>query len=203
MNKNNYKKGFSLVEIVVVTGILGMIMLAVASFQRNVIVYNKYSQDTLSSIQDARNIIRIMVKDLRTASQGNNGSYALANTATSTITFYSDTDGDGLKEQVRYYISSSTLIRGSIKPSGNPIGYTAGETNTILAYNIRNGTSTALFEYFDDTYTGTSSPLTYPLSVADIKLVKINLLINADPNKTPIPKLYTSQVTLRNLKDNL
>lgn len=203
MNKNNYKKGFSLVEIVVVTGILGMIVLAVTSFQRNVIVYNKYSQDTLAGIQDARNILRIMVKDLRTASQGNNGSYAIANSATNTITFYSDTDGDGLKEQIRYYIASSTLIKGSITPSGSPIAYSGNETNTILAYNIVNGTSTALFEYFDDTYTGTSSPMTYPLNVADIKLVKINILINADPNKIPIPKLYTSQVTLRNLKDNL
>ncbi len=198
------KKGFTLAEIVVVVGILGFIMVAIGSFQRNVFVYNKYSQDSISSAQDARNILRVMVKDLRTTSPSNNGAYAIAQAATNTITFFSDTDGDGLKEQIRYYIATTTLKKGSIKPTGSPATYnSANEIFFTLAYNIKNATSTALFEYYDNTYAGTSSPMTQPVTATNIRLIKINLIIDADPYKSPVPRLYTSQVNLRNLKDNL
>mgnify|MGYP001566629244 FL=1 len=204
----NLNKGFTLAEIVVVIGIFGLIAIAISSFQRNVLVNNKYAQDVISSAQDARNILRVMVKELRTTSPSNNGAYAIAQAATSTMTFFSDTDGDGLKEQIRYYISTTTtpyiLRRGSIKPTGSPSVYvTANETFTTLAYNIRNATSTGLFEYYDSNYAGTTTPLTQPVTVTNIRLVKINLMIDADPNRSPIPRLYTSQVSLRNIKDNL
>ncbi|MEK7463788.1 MAG: type II secretion system protein [Patescibacteria group bacterium] len=202
-----FKKGFTLVELIVVIGILGLIMIGVSNFQVDVLVYNKYAENSLSSAQDARNVLRVIVKELRTASPSNNGAYAIAQAATSTITFFSDTDGDGLKEQIRYFISTTTpvtLKKGSIKPIGSPSVYSpSAEVFSTLAYNIKNATSTALFEYYDNGYAGTSSPLTQPVTVTSIRLVKINLMIDADPNKSPIPRLYTSQVSLRNLKDNL
>lgn len=201
------QKGFTLVELVVVIGILGLIMIGVTDFQRNVITFNKYADDSLSSAQDARTSLKIMVKELRTASPSSNGAYAIAQAATSTMTFFSDTDGDGLKEQIRYFIATTTpptLKRGSIKPTGSPATYSSNnETFSILAYNMKNGTSTALFEYYDNGYAGTSSPLTQPVTVTAIRLVKINLMIDADPNKSPAVRTYTSQVSLRNLKDNL
>ncbi|MEK7213824.1 MAG: type II secretion system protein [Patescibacteria group bacterium] len=198
------KRGMTLVEIIVTVGIFGLIMIAVSSFQRDVWIYNKYSSDSLSSAQDARVILRTMVKELRSTSPSNNGAYAIAQAGTSTITFFSDTDSDGLKEQIRYFISSNILNKGFIKPSGSPATYNpANEIITTLAYNIKNATSTALFEYFDSLYTGTSTPLTIPVTVTQIHLIKINLMIDADPNRAPMPRVYTSQVNLRNLKDNL
>lgn len=202
--KISFKKGFTLVELVIVIGIFGLIMVGVSNFQRDVLVNNKYAENSLSSAQDARNILRVMVKELRTASPSNNGAYAIAQAATNTITFFSDTNGDGLKEQIRYFISTTTLMKGSIIPTGSPATYnSASEIFSNLAYNIKNATSTALFEYYDDGYAGTTTPLTQPVTVTDIRLIKINLMIDADPNKSPIPRTYTSQVNLRNLKDNL
>jgi hypothetical protein len=37
----------------------------------------------------------------------------------------------------------------------------------------------------------------------NVRLIKINLMIDVDPNRAPVIKTYTSQVSIRNLKDNL
>ncbi len=196
--------GFTLIEILVAVAILGVILVVVSQFQVNVLQYNKSSNDSLQSSQDAQSILRTIVKELRSTKPGNNGSYPIAQADTSSLTFYSDIDADGLQEQIRYFLSTTTLKKGMIKPSGSPLSYnSAQETLSTLALNLKNSTSTALFEYYDTTYTGTSSPLAQPVTVASIRLIKVNLLIDADPNRSPIPRLYTSQVMLRNLKDNL
>ncbi len=198
------QKGYTLAEIVVVVGIFGLIVIALSNFQRGVIMNNRYAQDSLSSAQDARNILRVMVRELRTASPANDGSYAIATAATNTIAFFADTDGDGLKEKVRYFIATTTLKKGSIKPSGSPLTYnSANETFSFLAYNVKNATSSPLFEYYDSNYAGTSSPLVQPVTVTSVHLVKINLMIDSDPLRAPLIRTYTSQVNLRNLKDNL
>lgn len=197
-------RGFTLAEIVVVVGIVGLIAVGLGQFQVDIFKNNKYAQDSLSSAQDARNILRVMIKELRVASPGSDGSFAIITAATNTMAFYSDVDGDGLKDKVRYYVSSNVLKKGLIKPTGNPPTYnSANEISTTLAYNVKNATSTALFEYYDGAYTGTSSPLVQPVTLTNIHLVKVNLMIDADPNRSPVVRSYTSQVNLRNLKDNL
>ena len=95
IKKYSLNKGMTLAEIVVVVGILGIIMLAISSFQLNIFTNNKFSQDSLSSAQDARTILRIMTKELRSASLSNNGSYAIASAATNTLSFYSDIEEMG------------------------------------------------------------------------------------------------------------
>jgi prepilin-type N-terminal cleavage/methylation domain-containing protein len=202
MNKNN--RGFSLVEIIVVLGIFSIMAVAISSLQFRILTNNKIAQDSLSSAQDARIILAMMVRDLRSASPSNDGSFAIVQAATNTVAFYSDTDGDGLKEKIRYFVATTTLMKGSIKPTGSPLSYSSvSEKFSSLAYNVKNATSTALFEYYDTNYTGTSSPLVQPVTTTSIRLVKINLMIDADPNRSPIIRTYTSQVSLRNLKDNL
>lgn len=197
-------RGTLLIELLVTVGILGFMIIAVGAFEASVLFNNKYVGSTLSSAQDARTILRTIVKELRSSAPGNNGAYPIAQTATSSVTFFSDSDGDGLKEQIRYFLSGSTLKRGSIVPTGSPLTYVSvNEKISILASNIKNEPSTALFEYYDDSYTGTSSSLAQPVTVTSVHLVKIILTIDDDPNSIPIPRTFTSQVTLRNLKDNL
>ncbi len=204
IKKSQYNtEGFTLVETLIAVAVFIMIIYTVASLQTNILTYDKYASDVISSAQDARTILRNIVQELRSSKTGSNGSYPIAQAATSTVIFFSDIDVDGLQDQIRYFISGTDLKKGVIKPTGSPLGYDGSETITTLAYNIKNGTSTALFEYFDSSYNGTSSPLSQPVSVNAIRLVRVNLLIDADPRRSPIPRLYTSDATLRNLKDNL
>ena len=163
MKNISSKKGFTIIEILVAVAILGLITIVVSSFQVNVIKYNKSAADSLQSAMDARSILRTMVKELRSMSIGNNGAYPLEEAAISSITFYSDIDSDGLKEKIHYFSEGTTLKKGVIIPTGSPYTYlSSDEKFQILAYSIKNSEANPLFEYFDDTYTGTSSPLSFP-----------------------------------------
>lgn len=201
MNKN---KGFTLIETMLALAIIIAISIAVGTFQTNIFRFNKYTKDVIESAQDSRAIIATIVKEMRSMSPSNNGSYPISSVATSSITFFSDVDGDTKMEQVRYFLSGTSLKKGVIVATGNPPVYnTNSEVITTLAYNIKNSTSTSLFEYYDTNYAGTSTPLSYPINITSIRLIRTNLLIDADPNRSPVPRMYTSTATLRNLKDNL
>lgn len=201
---NFHKQGMTLVEIIATVSILVIVMGAVATFQYNVLDYNRHSQVALTNIQDATNLLKYMSKELRTMSPSANGSYPILSAATSTISFYSDIEGNGTKEQVRYYIAGATLYRGITEPSGSPLTYNlANESESIIATGVRNATSSALFEYFDSPYDGNEQPLTYPLTIYTIRLVRINITIDSDPKRSPVLITYSIQVSLRNLKDNI
>lgn len=197
-------KGFTLIEILVSLAVFGLIMVAIAQFQVDILRYNKSSQDSLQSAQYAQSLLRTMVKELRPAKPADDGSYTIAQAGTSSLAFFSDIDADGHQEKVRYFMDVGTLKKAVIKPSGPPWMYDVSQEKFYtLAQNVVLASSTPLFEYFDASYTGTTSPLTQPVTTTDIKLIKINLFINADPNRTPTPRMYSSQVMLRNLKDTL
>ena len=196
-------KGFTLIETLVAMSIGVIIMIAIGTFARNIFFNNSVQSGSFSTAQDARNITRTMVSELRGASPGSDGSYPIVAAGTSTITFFSDINGDGLKEKIRYYLATTTLKKGVITPTGSPLAYTGSEVTSILAYNVRNTASTSILNYYDDNFTGTSSPLTQPVDVSTVRLVQVNLILDADPNRSPLPRTYTSAATLRNLKDNL
>lgn len=206
--KNNYfqnlQTGFTVVEMIVVVAIFAMISLAVANFQRSIFQTSSTVSGSLTTSYDARVILRTMTRELRTSSVGSNGSYPLVQAATSSITFFADIDSDNVREQVRYFLVGTNLRKGVIKPSGSPLSYVpANESVATIATNIRNSTSTPLFQYFSSSYDGTTAALTNPVSITAVRLVKINLTLDVDIRKAPVSRTYTSQVSLRNLKDNL
>ena len=201
--KSQYK-GFTLIETLVAVGISVLVFMAMSTFFRDTLLTNSMSSGLFSTAQDSRSIIRTMVAELRSASTGSDGSYPILTAATNTIVFFSDINGDGSKERVRYFISTTTLQKGVTTPKGSPLSYNGStEVITTLAYNVRNNSSSPIFSYYDGTYTGTSSPLTQPVNVSAVRLVQISLILDQDPNRSPTPRTYTTTVTLRNLKDNL
>jgi prepilin-type N-terminal cleavage/methylation domain-containing protein len=198
------KRGFSLAEIVVVAAIAAAIFMAVFNFGTGIFSFNSSAQKNLSAQSDARRVLKNIVKELRSASPSSLGSYPITLAGTSTLTFFVNLDSDTYKEQVRYFLSGKELKRGVIKPSGSPLAYNpASEQVITLIRDINNGTTTPIFEYFDSNYAGTSTPLTQPVQITKIRLVRTTFKIEKDPNKSLGPIIVGSQVFLRNLKDNL
>jgi prepilin-type N-terminal cleavage/methylation domain-containing protein len=197
-------RGFTLVEVLTTIVIFSSIMIAVATFQHNVLNFNRSSGIALNNTHEAQALMKTMARELRSMEPSSNGSYPIAAAGTSTITFFADPDGDSLKDQIRYYLVGTTLYRGITRPTGTPPTYVAGnETTRILVTGLRNSSTTPVFEYFNSSYAGTSTPLTYPLNIPVVRLVRANLTIDTDPNKSPLVRTFTTQAALRNLKDNL
>lgn len=194
----------SLPELVVVSAIAGILILAVGTFQRNILYFAGFIDKSLTGTQDAKSVLRIMVREARSAAPSGVGAYPIAEVGTQSFAFYSDIDNDGIQERVRYFLSATDLKKGVIEPTGSPLQYNPAseQVTTLLARNVLNGAQ-PIFSYYDTNYDGTTAPLSQPVTTATVRLVKISIVIDADPNREPAPKTFTSQVSLRNLKDNL
>jgi prepilin-type N-terminal cleavage/methylation domain-containing protein len=202
--------GMTLVETLVVLGILVIIMSALWAFGTSIFTNSGAISGSLETAYGAQVLLKSIVKEMRGVTSAVTGAYPLAETSTSSIVFYSDLDADGIAERISYYLTPGsgtivgTLYRSVVRASGSPVSYDITQAKiTTLATNVRNSSSSLLFEYFDETYDGIGVALSYPISIADIRLVKISLELDVDSRRSPLPISYSTQVSLRNLKDNL
>lgn len=206
-NKLNSNKegGFSFVEIMVVLGILSVFTILVAEFQTKVFILNRVFQGGLYEHTDASNIVKSMATEIRSMSVSSGGAYPIDSASTSTLSFYNDIDDDGLKERIRYFLAGTSLKRGVIKPTGNPPTYvSSNETTSILFSNVRNSSSTPIFRYYNTNYDGSAtSSLALPIDVLSVRLIHINVVLDNDPNQPLAPIDLNTEVSIRNLKDNI
>lgn len=191
-------RGFTLIEAMVVvvltTVVAGALLSAIQSFYRG----NAYVFEAAVSVDSARRGTAIALENLREASYADDGAYPISAAATSTVTFYSDTDADGAIERVRIFILGETLYRVVTNAVGNPPSYVgqAGATTTIVAF-VRNGTSTPLFKYYDVAGTQLSTTTT---DISEIASVVSTLMIDLNPYRAPNVLTLTGSATLRNLR---
>lgn len=200
-NENNCK-GFTLVEILVVIGITTILSVGATTLLRDTTVFTGIFQKGLNSVDEGRKILRPLVGEVRSASPAHNGAYALEATGADSLIFYSDIDNDDLIERVRYFLDEGTFKKGVTKPTGSPLAYTGGEQIFWVIQDVANG-ATPLFEYFDTDYDGTTDPLVQPVTTGDVRLIKITIIIDSDPTRPPESVELSTQMTIRNLKDNL
>lgn len=203
LKKHNFTSGLSAIEVLVSMLILTLVGLASYSFQKSIFSQNKIISGGLTAQDEARRALKNMSAEIRTASPASTGSYAISQTSVSSFTFYSNIDSDSFKERVRYFVEGAILKKGVIKPSGTPLTYNpANEIVTELAHDVANG-ATAMFLYYDTNYDGTTGALTEPIDISAVRLVKITIVIDKDPSTLPSPITLTTQISMRNLKDNL
>lgn len=195
--KNN--KGFTIIEVLVGSFILVIMSILVWKFQSDVFALNKDLQGKINTQQEVRQFFKTMSAEIRSASPSSTGSYSLVEVNNNSFIFYSDNDGDGLKEKIKYFLDGSVLKKGTLKPSGNPLSYNPANEKVIsVVSGIANG-ATPIFTYYDSNYDGTSQPLAQPVTILSVRLVKVMIIIKSDTGLVTM----TTQISIRNLKDNL
>ena len=201
----NFKdnRGISLMEVLLTIGIFLLLAMGAASIFSFSLKANKIIWEQLSTQNEGRKIIQDFVNELRSANYSSIGAYPLSVANTQEIIFYSNIDTDSYRERVRYFLSGNILKKGIIKPAGSPLTYsTSSESITNVVYDIAN-TSTPLFYYYGQNYGYTSStPLSPPVNITDVRLVGITLMLEEDPTASPVPFQIESKVEIRSLKTN-
>lgn len=203
-NSKKYKAGVTIIEMLVYLAIFIVVIGGITRFGRDIFFYNSVTQSDLTAQLEGRRVVKSMVAELRESIPSSLGAYPIAQVGTSSITFFTNVDSDSLKEQVRYYLLNKKIYKGTIKPSGNPLVYNpASETTKMEVSDVINGTSTPIFQYYDTNYAGSGNALASPVDIPSVRLIKVNVIIDRDSNRSPVPLSITSQVSIRNLKDNL
>ncbi len=204
MAKNN--RGFTLIELSVAGFIMVVLGVGVLGLQRVLADTQLAGFVNYINVDEANSSVSMMAREIRTMRQGQNGAYPLVSGSDNEIKFYSDIDFDSESELVRYTLSGATLTKGVTEPVGFPATYPpANETTKIIAGNVQNAT-VPVFLYFNAGWPedSTNNPLPTPVDLAEVRLVRISLSINVNPENAErsIYSLSTN-VNIRTLKDNL
>ena len=98
------KKGFTLIEMLVTIAIFTLVGGAVSG--GIVLLYKTqgFTWQQSVAIDEARKGIETMVKEIREATYGDDGSYPIEKAENKEFIFYSDIDKDGSVEKVRYFL---------------------------------------------------------------------------------------------------
>lgn len=192
--------GFTLIEMLIGLAIFAGIAFIIGTFMKTIFDYQLLFTQQLTAQQELETTFAAMLPEVRSMVPSALGGYAIAQVATSSLTFFVDADADGIADQMRYFLSGMTLYKGIIRPTGNPLAYVgANEIVTEVAHDVVVGAP--IFSYFDVNYTGTEAPMAYPLTISDIRLIRVDLTVR-DPDKTA-PLSSSIEIVPRNLRTNL
>ena len=199
-------RGFTLVEVLVALGIFSLLALAVSWILITALRSNRIIWDQLSGQSDARRVLREVVDTARRAEVSSLGAYPVERADPYEFIFYANVNTDSFRERVRFFVdqAANTINKGITKPVDLPLRYaTSTEVVTVLARDVVNDDlSIPVFSYFDESYTGSSTPLSAPVSTTLVHVIKVDLEIEHDPVATPVPLRAESTVMIRNLKTN-
>jgi hypothetical protein len=205
MWKKTYK-GLTLLEMLIaiailIIGMMGFTMLFTRSWQ-----HNSYTLEMGQASMVASQGVNQLVRYLREVRQGDDGSYPVVSADDNSITAFSDYDRDGKTERLHFYKNGTNLMMGIREPSaGFPVTYSSGDAETrVFIPNVVNDASTPIFAYYDANYPEDSvnNPIPTPATVPNIRLIRITLHINIDPNRPPDNVQIQSFAEIRNLNDH-
>jgi type II secretory pathway pseudopilin PulG len=140
-----------------------------------------------------------IVRDVRGAVYGEDGSLPVAAIATSSVTLYADTDLDGAVERVRYTLVGTTLEKGVIEPTVTSSYPQGNETTSDLVTgvtNVRNGVP--LFRY----YAADGTELAAASDTMDVRRIVVTMDTEVRFFTATEAVESRSGAAIRNLKEN-
>lgn len=201
----NNQKGFTFLEVLISTGIILFILSAFIGIQILVRRSYLFTINTHVTVDHANSVAQQIIKTIRTARSGDDGSFMLSELGDQSISLYSNVDDDAQTEKVRYFIEGNELKRGVIEPSGFPAEYLPeNEVVKILTEYVQNGEE-PLFYYYNGDWPEdeVNNPLISVQRLANLRFVQLNLKINSDVQRSEAEFLLQPMVQIRNLKNNL
>ena len=190
------QKGVTIMEMIVVLGIVGLIIEGVYLFINEGYKNWRYSRDQATAQDNVRIASDRIIQEIREIQRAESGANFIESATSSSLIFYSNVDADSDIERVKYYISGTDFYKGVIDPVENEgqITYPAGNeiVNKRASY-IRN---TNIFTYYDFEGSVTTE-------INDIRQVHIKFVVDYDTSKIPSAITLETDATLRNIRDNL
>ena len=189
----------TLVEVIVVSALFALLMAGVAESIYVIYNSNAYAIAQAAQIDYARRGMHTLVSDMREMTYSDNGAFPLVTMKPNEIGFYSDIDHDNSVEYVQYkYDAASTTFEKMVyNATGTPATYptTPDQTYTLSSYVQNELTSTSTFFYYDKN----GDQLTSSSSIADVRYITAQIIVNVDPVRDPGEFLITGSAALRNL----
>ena len=188
-------RGFTLIEALITIAIFVLALGATIGLILGLYRAHDYTFQQALAISEAKQGVETMVKEIREARAGDDGSYIIESAEDYEFIFFSDIDKDGDTEKIRYFIDGTDFKKAVTEPVGGEYG--DEENIFILSKYVRN--SPPIFRY----YNGNLEELPAPARLSETKLMEVYLVVNVDPNRPPIDFVLENFVQLRNLKTNL
>lgn len=203
----NYRKcsGMTIIEMMVAIAIFSLGMAGSTLLFSKVWRGNSYTLEMGQSTMVVSQGINKMMDYIRRTSQGDDGSYPIVSANNNDLVLYSDYNKDGVVERLHFYKNGQLILMGATNPTtAMPKTYPAGDQEVVtIANHIVNDSNTPIFYYYDHNYSGGSgqNPLAVPATVSAVRLMKIFLQININPNRAPDNIQMQSFAELRNLNE--
>lgn len=197
--------GFTLVETLVALTIFGLGIAAIVLVFSKTVKNKAYALEMGKSSFVVSRSMGDLTQYLRRARQSDAGAYPIVSADDNDLVLYSDYDKDGETERLHVYLSNGRVYLGLRSPSETfPPTYAAGDEITLeLAKQIVNTASDPMFSYYNKDYPAdnVNNPVDTPADVSEIRLIKMFLKINIDPNRAPDNIQQETFVEMRNLND--
>ncbi|MFA7314572.1 MAG: type II secretion system protein [Candidatus Magasanikbacteria bacterium] len=203
------KKAFSLIEVLITLAIFsivtaGAFWIVIVSSRDGAIIWEQ-----LVTQNEGKKAVEHVINYVRKAETSSAGAYALDTADPYDLIFYANVDNDSMVEKVEFWVDDGGIFKQTItKPSSTASTnmYENGTPQTTdLANNLTNFINephVPVFLYYDESYTGTQQDLGENFNLTDVRMVKIQLELEKDPAKAPVPLHVESTVLIRSTKTN-
>lgn len=131
-------RGFTLTETIVAIAIFALAMAGAAGAIAAAYQSQNINRKQAIAIEEARRGIKTMVKEVREAASGEDGSYPIEKAGDKELIFYSDVDQDLSVEKVRYFLGSA----GSDSVTKECVSYKDGGSCSVNYSNFLKGSLT-------------------------------------------------------------
>lgn len=208
IHKKNHSistKGFTFVEVIIAVFLFSVIVALTAGFVVYYFRNYSFTFEEQQQVSQAQSALTQMIREIRKARLGDDGSWPLVQTDDDVFIFYADVNGDNRSDRVRYFLNGTELQRGVIQPTAVPVTYpVANEVITTLISSVE-ATSSPVFRYYNGDWP--ADTINNPLSAADrtlnTRFVKIYIRLNQTDNFGAEPFELSSGVSIRSMKNNL